>query len=161
MWLGLPGLVLYSVYRSHRICSSRPGEVGNSTGRVRRDPRGRVPGVSTDFNPGTSPAAWFSGRSKVSHCAPGQGQCWRPCQRPPRAGGILARRRGLLPPAGHCVRCGTLACPGGYPYCWCEIFKVQSLAAVLLLYRTPIRLYVAYWSHSGPCSHILSHCFFK
>ena len=39
-------------HHSHRICSARPGEVGNSTGRVRRDPRGRVPGVSTDSTPG-------------------------------------------------------------------------------------------------------------
>lgn len=54
---------------------SHPGEVGNSTGRVRRDPRGRVPGASTDFNPRRSPAAWFSGRSKVSHCRPGQSRC--------------------------------------------------------------------------------------
>lgn len=68
-------LELDFIYRSHRICSSRPGEVGNSTGRVRRDPRGRVPGTSTDFNPRSSPAAWFSGRSKASHCKPGQSQC--------------------------------------------------------------------------------------
>ena len=62
---------------------SHPGEVGNSTGRVWHDPRGRVPGVSADFNPRWSPAAWFTGRSKASHCKPGQRQCWKSCQRPP------------------------------------------------------------------------------
>ena len=55
----------------------------------------------------------------------------RPCQGPPRAGGILAHRKGLLSPLGRGVRCGTLVCPGGYPYCWCEVVKVQSLSAVL------------------------------
>jgi len=34
-------------------------------------------------------------------------------------------------PQRHGVRCGTLVCLDGYPYCWCEIVKVQSLAAVL------------------------------
>ena len=114
---------------------SPPGEVGNSTGRVRHDPRGRVPGVSADFNPRWSPAAWFSGRSKASHCRPGQGQCWRSCQRPPHAGGVLAHRRGQQPPPGRGARWRTLVCPGGYPYCWCEIVKERQPLAVFLLYR--------------------------
>ena len=36
---------------------------------------------------------------------------------PPLAGGILARQWELSFPLGHRVRCGTLVCLGGYPYC--------------------------------------------
>ena len=166
---------------------SPPGEVGNSTGRVRHDPRGRVPGVSTDFNSRLSPTAWFSGRSKASHCKPGQGQCWRPRRRrlhitrfrpkaesslisqrllspqslrtgfagalfeAAHAGGILAHRKGLLPPAGPCVRCGTLVCPGGYPYCWYAVVNVRSLSAVLFIVTGSdllvCRALVTFWAY--------------
>lgn len=38
-----------------------------------------------------------------------------------------------MPPPGRGVRCGALVCPGGSPYCWCSIFKVQGICYVLIV----------------------------
>ena len=69
----------------------------------------------------------------VSHCSPGQGQHWTAMPKPPHTGGILAHRRGHLPPPGRRVRCVTLVCSGGCPYCWYVIFKVRQLGCYTLI----------------------------
>ena len=81
------------VIRFTVFAARAPVDKGNSTDRRRLPSHGRIPGVSTAFNPRAAQPL-HAGQCIVSHYLPGQRLCGRRCQRRPCAGKIA--RRGEL-----------------------------------------------------------------
>ena len=87
-------IVLVCDFRLHHICARTPDEIGNSTGQVGQDLRGRIPGVSAAFNPRAAPHAWFS--EGVSLCIR-TGSTLAAMPKAAPADGILARSESPWP----------------------------------------------------------------
>lgn len=87
---------------------------------------GCVPRVSADFNPRAAP---WPGSQAMRRCLimnPDRIIAGRHCQGRPAQVAFSLNRGGMEAPLGHGVRCAALLCPGSYPYCWYEIFKVRQ-----------------------------------